>query len=94
MASKRSRPYTKEDVEYVYNNYANMTSAEIAAELGISKFQVSKIVSELRKLTNFPKKTARRPNPVLLFLKEKGIKIKETASKPTTKKGKVSSAKK
>ncbi len=87
MAGKRSRPYTKEDVAYVYDNYANMTSAEIAAELGISKFQVSKIVSELRKHTDFPKKTVRRPNPVLLFLDEKGIKIKKTAAKPA-KKGK------
>ncbi len=81
MAGKRSRPYTKEDVEFVYENYAKMTSSEIAEELGISKFQVSKIVSELRKHTDFPKKTVRRPNPVLQFLEEKGIKIKKTAAK-------------
>ncbi len=73
MARKRSRPYTKEDVAFVYENYSEMTSAEIADELGISKFQVSKIVSELRKLTDFPKKKRRKTNPVLQFIEEKGL---------------------
>jgi len=86
MAGKRSRPYTKEDVAFVYENYAKMTSAEIASELGISKFQVSKIVSELRKHTDFPKKTARRPNPVLQFIEEKGLPKKK--KKATTKRKK------
>lgn len=86
MAGKRSRAYTKEDVEFVYENYAHMTSTEIAEKLGISKFQVSKIVSELRKLTDFPRKTAKRPNPVIQFLKERGLKIKADAV-PTKAKG-------
>jgi len=83
MAGKRSRPYNKDDVAFVYENYANMTSSEIAEKLGISKFQVSKIVSELRKLTDFPKKTVRRKNPVLEFLEERGLKIHKPAAKTT-----------
>ncbi len=77
MARKRSRPYTKDDVEFVHKNYAEMTAIEIAEKLGISKFQVSKIVSELRKHIDLPKKTAKRPNPILEYLKAKGLPIKE-----------------
>ncbi len=77
MARKRSRPYTKEDVEFVHKNYAEMTASEIAEKLGISKFQVSKIVSELRKHIDLPKKTAKRPNPIIEYLKSKGLPIKE-----------------
>jgi transposase len=78
MARKRSRPYTVEDVEFVYKNYANMTASEIAEELGISKFQVSKIVSELRSYgVDMPKKTAKRANPVEQFLKKEGLPIKK-----------------
>ena len=85
---KRSRPYTVDDVRYVYDNYANMTAAEIAENLGISKFQVSKIVSELRKHIDLPKKTVRRPNPILLFLEEEGFKPSQKAStKPAKRKG-------
>ncbi len=81
MARKRSRPYTKEDVEFVHKNYAEMTASEIAEKLGISKFQVSKIVSELRKYIDLPKKTAKRPNPILEYLKSKGLPIKENEEK-------------
>ena len=77
MARKRSRPYTKEDVEFVHKNYAEMTASEIAEKLGISKFQVSKIVSELIKHIDLPKKTAKRPNPIIESLKSKGLPIKE-----------------
>ncbi len=81
MARKRNRPYTKEDVEFVFENYANMTAAEIAEKLGISKFQVSKIVSELRKHIDLPKKTAKRPNPIIEFLKSRGLPIKKEVEK-------------
>ena len=77
MARKRSRPYTVDDVEFIHENYAEMTAAEIAERLGISKFQVSKIVSELRKHINLPKKTAKRPNPIYEYLRKKGLPIKE-----------------
>ena len=81
---KRSRPYTLEDVRFVHENYANMTAMEIAEKRGISKFQVSKIVSELRKNgVKLPKKTAKRPNPVLLYLEELGIKPKRSRTKST-----------
>ena len=40
MAGKRSRPYTIDDVEFVCDNYTQMTASEIADKLGISKFQV------------------------------------------------------
>jgi len=80
MARRRSRPYTTADVEFVYKNYANMTATEIAEQLGISKFQVSKIVSELRKYgVDMPKKTAKRANPVEEFLKKEGIPVKKKA---------------
>ncbi len=71
MARKRSRPVTKEDVKYVYENYLKMSAAEIAEKLGISKFQVMKIVTELRKRgVNIPKKVGRRENPIDAFVKE------------------------
>ncbi len=85
MARKRSRPYTSDDVEFIHKNYAAMTAAEIAEKLGISKFQVSKIVSELRKHIDLPKKTAKRPNPILEYLKKAGLPIKE--EKATKAKG-------
>lgn len=79
MTRKRSRPFTVKDVEYVYKNYADMTASEIAEELGISKFQVAKIVSELRKHgVDLPKKVMARPNPVEEFLKKSGIPTKKT----------------
>ncbi len=68
---KRSRPVTKEDVKFVYENYLKMSAAEIAEKLGISKFQVMKIVTELRKRgVDIPKKVGRRENPVEAFVKE------------------------
>ncbi len=71
MARKRSRPVTKEDVKFVYENYLNMSAAEIAEKLGISKFQVMKIVTELRKRgVNIPKKVGKRENPIDAFVKE------------------------
>jgi predicted transcriptional regulator len=82
---KRSRPYIVDDVRYVHKHYAEMTASEIADKLGISRFQVSKIVSELRKHIDLPKKTVRRPNPILKFLEEEGIKPKEVAKTKTTK---------
>ncbi len=86
---KRSRPYTADDVAFVHENYAQMTASEIAEHLGISKFQVSKIVSELRKYIDLPKKTVRRPNPILVYLEEKGIPIKKVIkTKATTSRGK------
>ncbi len=85
MARKRSRPYTSDDVEFIHQNYATMTAAEIAEKLGISKFQVSKIVSELRKHIDLPKKTAKRPNPILQYLKKAGLPIKEEKNTKTTK---------
>ena len=76
MAGKRSRPYTIDDVEFVCDNYTQMTASEIADKLGISKFQVSKIVGELRKHMELPKKTVQRPNPILQFLEKRGIQPK------------------
>ncbi|AEH44649.1 hypothetical protein Thein_0771 [Thermodesulfatator indicus DSM 15286] len=71
MARKRSRPITKEDVKFVFENYLNMSAAEIAEKLGISKFQVMKIVTELRKRgVNIPKKVGKRENPIDAFVKE------------------------
>lgn len=90
MVGKRSRPYTVDDVEFVYNNYAKMTASEIASKLGISKFQVSKIVGELRKHMELPKKTIQRPNPILLFLEKHGVQPKTS----TTKESKTGKAKK
>ena len=90
MARKRSRPYTVDDVEFVHENYEKMTAAAIAEELGISKFQVSKIVSELRKHIDLPKKTAKRLNPIHEYLRKKGLPIKEETknSEKNTKKRK------
>ncbi len=68
MARSKSRPYTVEDVRYIYNNYSNMTAGEIAEELGISRAQVSKIVTELRKAGVDLQK--RRENPIEVFIRE------------------------
>ena len=85
---KRSRPYNVDDVRYVHKHYAEMTASEIADKLGISRFQVSKIVSELRKHIDLPKKTVRRPNPILKFLEEEGVETKEATKTKTKTKGK------
>ncbi len=69
MTRTKSRPYTVDDVRYIYNNYSNMTAGEITEELGISKAQVSKIVTELRKLgVEIQKK--KRKDPVEVFVRE------------------------
>jgi len=74
---KRSRSVTLDDVKFVYENYAKMSATEIAEKLGISKFQVSKIVNELRKRgVPVPKKLAKRGNVYDQFveeLKSKGL---------------------
>ncbi len=71
MARKRSRLLTKEDVKLIYENYHKMTSAEIAEKLGISRFQVTKVVSELRKRgVDIPKKAGKRRNPIDEFVEE------------------------
>jgi len=77
MTRTKSRPYTVDDVRYIYKNYTNMTAVEIADELGISKAQVSKIVTELRKQgVDLPKK--KRENPVEIFVREEpGLKLKQ-----------------
>jgi DNA-binding transcriptional regulator GbsR (MarR family) len=76
MTRTKSRPYTVDDVRYIYKNYTNMTAVEIADELGISKAQVSKIVTELRRQgVDLPKK--KRENPVEIFIREEpGLKLK------------------
>lgn len=82
--SKRSRPYNVEDVRFVRENYSKMTASEIAAKLGISKFQVSKIVGELRKHIELPKKNVQRVNPIIQYLQEEGITPK-SLDKPAAK---------
>ncbi len=58
---KRSRPVTLEDVRFVYENYALMSAPQIGEKLGISKFQVNKIVNELRKRgIDIPKKIGKK----------------------------------
>ncbi len=78
MTRTKSRPYTVDDVRHIYKNYTNMTAAEIAGELGISKAQVSKIVTELRRQgVDLPKK--KRENPVEIFIREEpGLKLKQS----------------
>ena len=81
MVRKKSRPYTVDDVRYVFEHYAEMTAAQIAQERGISKFQVSKIVTDLRKQgVTLPKK--KRENPVEAYVRELGLKPKNA---PKTK---------
>ena len=75
MARKRSRLITKDDVRFIYENYIHMTAAEIAEKLGISRFQVNKVVRELRKRgIDIPKKAGRRKNPIDEFVEELGKK--------------------
>ncbi len=71
MARKRSRMVTKDDVKFIYENYLKMTAAEIAEKLGISKFQVMKVVTELRKKgIDIPRKAGKRKNPIDEFVEE------------------------
>lgn len=68
---KRSRPVTLDDVRFVYENYATMSATEIAEKLGISKFQVNKIVNELRKRgVQIPKKAGKKVNVYDVFVEE------------------------
>ncbi len=84
---KRNRPYGVEDVKFVYENYSKMTASEIGEEIGISKFQVAKIVSELRKQgVDLPKKVVRRQNPIITFMKEH-LNLEPKEETPTKKSG-------
>lgn len=68
---KRSRMLTLDDVKFIYENYATMTSTEIAERLGISKFQVNKAVNELRKRgVEIPRKGGRKGNVYDAFVNE------------------------
>ncbi|RKX58778.1 MAG: MarR family transcriptional regulator [Thermodesulfobacteriota bacterium] len=68
---KKGRPVTIDDVRFVYENYAHMSASEIAEKLGISKFQVNKIVNELRKRgVNIPKKIGKKINVYDQFVEE------------------------
>ncbi|MCS7150698.1 MAG: MarR family transcriptional regulator [Caldimicrobium sp.] len=68
---KRSRVITLDDVRYVYENYAIMSAAQIAEKIGISKFQVNKIVNELRKRgIEVPKKVGKKINVYDAFVEE------------------------
>ncbi|MEM4959482.1 MAG: hypothetical protein QXX12_06395 [Nanopusillaceae archaeon] len=68
---KRSRAVTLEDVRFIHENYMLMTSSQIAEKLGISKFQVNKVVSELRKRgIEIPKKVGRRGDVYDMFVEE------------------------
>ncbi|MGB9761650.1 MAG: winged helix-turn-helix transcriptional regulator [Caldimicrobium sp.] len=68
---KRSRVITMDDVRFVYENYAKMSASEIAEKLGISKFQVNKIVNELRKRgVEIPKKIGKKINVYDAFVEE------------------------
>ncbi len=75
---RRSRVITIDDVRFVYENYAKMSASEIAEKLGISKFQVNKIVNELRKRgVEIPKKIGKKINVYDAFVEE--LKKKENA---------------
>lgn len=68
---RRGRTVSLEDVRFVYENYANMSASEIAEVLGISKFQVNKIVNELRKRgINVPRKIGKKINVYDKFVEE------------------------
>ncbi len=68
---KRSRTVTLDDVRFVYENYSQMSATQIAEKLGISKFQVNKIVNELRKRgIEIPKKAGRKINVYDAFVEE------------------------
>jgi len=68
---KTKRRITIEDVRFVYENYINMTASEIAEKLGISKFQVNKIVTQLRKRgVDIPKKLGKKFNVYDRFVEE------------------------
>ncbi|MFN4131902.1 MAG: MarR family transcriptional regulator [Caldimicrobium sp.] len=68
---KRNRPVTVDDVRFVYENYAILSASQIAEKLGISKFQVNKIVNELRKRgINIPKKIGKKVNVYDAFIEE------------------------
>ena len=70
--NERNKRYTAEDIRYVYKNYSNMRATQIADTLGISRNQVFRIASQLRKHVNLPKKR-RRDSSMLKFLQEEGI---------------------
>ncbi len=68
---KRGRRVTLEDVRFVYENYAHMSVSQICDKIGISKFQVNKIVYELRKRgIQIPKKVGRKVNVYDAFVEE------------------------
>ena len=74
---KRNRPFNMEDVEFVHKNYANMTATQIAEERGLSRYQVAKIVSELRKAgVDLPRKAGKRANPIEQYLNKIGVEPK------------------
>ena len=65
------RRVTKDDVRFVYENYATMSAGEIAEARGLTKNQVTNIVSRLRKAgIDLPRKGGKRENPVEEFVRE------------------------
>ena len=68
MQRKKSRPFTVADVRYVYKHYPHMTAQEISDEIEISRYQVNRIVSELRKHGVIIKK--RRKSPTEHYIKK------------------------
>jgi len=51
------RVYDEADVAFVHKHYSEMTASQLMRELGLSKFQINKIVAELRgRGVNLPKK--------------------------------------
>jgi len=70
MGRKRSRNITKDDVRFVYENYGRMTHRQMAEQLGISYYQVARIVNSLRqKGVDLPTLRASR-NPIDEFVAE------------------------
>ena len=71
MQRRRNRRYNKEDVKFIHENYAEMSNRELAEARGLSIYQVSNIVTKLRKEgVRLPR---RRRTVVESYLEEIGI---------------------
>lgn len=81
VRKERSAPRSMwdiKDVDFVFNNYEQMTVAEIADDRKLAPFQVNQIITGLRKRKVLGKKRSSTQSSILdSFVKKKSLKKDE-----------------
>jgi len=76
--SNPTKPWDIKDVDFVFNNYEQMTVSEIADDRKLAPFQVNQIITGLRKRKVLGKKRSSTHDSILnAFVKKKSLKTDE-----------------